>query len=141
MARSVTIMARLESVLEEYYSSANSLSPESNKSMNSNRIAEVEAGVDAGGPAPLRVTPRAFDGVYQSTAEYLAKRLEPLHWSDKHQGTYAHSCVQAKHIKSLWPYSIYSTSPHRLLPTFYTESSPYSSPTLTPSFPRCRLQQ
>jgi Glycosyl hydrolase family 63 C-terminal domain len=94
MARSVAIMARLESVLDEYYSSSNSLSSESNNSMDSNRV-EVEVCVDAGGAAPLRVTPRAFDGVYRSTAEYLATRLEPLHWSQKHQGKYVHTCMQA----------------------------------------------
>lgn len=91
IARSVAIMARLESVLEKYYSSSNSLSSGSSNSMNSNRVEEVEVSVDAGGGAPLRVTPRAFDGVYRSTAEYLATRLEPLHWSDKHQGAYVHT--------------------------------------------------
>lgn len=91
MARSVAIMARLESVLEEYYSSSNSLSSGSSNSMNSNRVEEVEVSADAGGGAPLRITPRAFDGVYRSSAEYLATRLEPLHWSDKHQGTYVHT--------------------------------------------------
>lgn len=141
MARSVAIMARLESVLEEHYLSSNSLSSGSNNRMNSNSVEQVEVSVDAGGGAPTRVTPGAFDGVYRSTAEYLATRLEPLHWSDKHQGTYVHTCILARHFKSHLTYYIYSTSPHHALPTLSTQSSPNSVPTSTPSFSRCRLRQ
>ena len=86
MARSVAIMARLESVLEEYYSSSNSLNPGGINSKNDNRIEKVEVSTEVDGEQS-RVTPIAFDGVYRSTAEYLADRLVPLHWSEKHQGT------------------------------------------------------
>lgn len=87
MARSVSIMARLESVLQEYYSTSNSLNQGKTNSVNDNRIAEVEINAVAGGDSS-RVTPIAFEGVYRSTAKYLTQRLEPLHWSKKHQGMY-----------------------------------------------------
>ena len=87
MARSVSTMARLESVLQEYYSSSNSLNQGRSNNINGNRIAEVEISAVAGGERGP-VTPIAFEGVYRSTAKYLTQRLEPLHWSKKHQGTY-----------------------------------------------------
>ena len=80
-------MARLEIALAEHYSSSNGLNPRGKNSMNNNLIEEVEIIAEVGGDNS-RVTPIAFDGVYRSTAEYLAERLEPLHWSDKNQGSY-----------------------------------------------------
>ena len=84
MSRSVSIMARLETVLEKYYSS-NNQNPGQKSSMNNKRTEEVEISGGAHGEIS-RVAPIPFDGVYRSAAEYLAERLEPLHWSEKHQG-------------------------------------------------------